>query len=212
MKKAYLILGSIAAIMGIIAYFVVFSPGTYELAATSTSPSSSGSLSFGGLAIDTGNTSSTDSTASSTQANIFSTSTGAADFATNYSYPYIANWGEDQNSFSITGAAIQGNQIAFALKIQVGNIGGCIPLNIRLVTDELGDLENPNQSGFSFPDSKSCMGSPNAAYTNQIITFTLASSTPIPYLFTTGGTSNQFFQISTTTGNGIEISLPATSG
>jgi len=122
------------------------------------------------------------------------------------------SWNEGQNDFSITGASMQNGTLSLALKIQVGNLGGCMPIDLRLVTDESGDVTPPAQSAFSFPDTNSCNATPNAMYQNQIITFSLPPAAPSPYLFTTGGTSNQFFQVSTTTDGGVQISLPATSG
>jgi hypothetical protein len=122
------------------------------------------------------------------------------------------NWNEGQNDYSVTGASLDGDQLTLALKIQIGNVGGCIPIDLRLVTDESGDVVAPAQAQFVFPDTGSCNGTPNKAYDSQLLVFTTAPNTPVPFLFTTGGTSNQFFQISTTTDNGIQIDLPATSG
>jgi hypothetical protein len=207
MTKALIILVSVAIVLGIIAFVIVFSPGTYNLTASpQASSTSSGTLSFNDLANATGSNSSSGSAFTKNGASSSNTFTGA------YSFPYVVNWNEGQNDFSITGATLQSNTLSLTLKVQIGNLGGCLPVDLRLVTDESGDVAPPIQSQFSFPDTKSCNATPNATYQNQTITFSLSSSAPSPYLLTTGGTSNQFFQVSTTTDGGVQISLPATSG
>ncbi len=213
-KKAYIALGSAAVILLIIAYIVVFAPGTYELAGTNTNGNGSGTLSLGQLAQGGTSTLPADSASSSASGSIaFPIPIGQSGvFVTNFSYPYIVNWSEGQNSFSITGAQVTATQIAFAVKVQVGSAGGCIPVNIGLVIDESGDIEPANQTQFTFPDTKSCNGTPGATYSKQTVTFSLSAVTPSPYLFTTGGASNQFFQVSTSTGSAVQIQLPSTSG
>ena len=211
MTKALVILISIAIILGIIAFVIVFSPGTYNLVSSSQSGgTSSGTLSFNGLANETGANTNVSNT--SAFVNNAPGLNASGTFATTYSYPYVMSWNEGQNDFSITAATLQNNILSLALKIQVGNLGGCMPIDLRLVTDESGDVTPPTQAEFSFPDTQSCNATPNATYQNQIVTFSMPMGAPSPYLFTTGGTSNQFFQISTTTDNGVQISLPATSG
>jgi hypothetical protein len=210
MTKALVILLAIAIVLGVVAFFAVFSPGTY-VTGSSSPTSASGTLSFSGLANESGTPSSSDGT-NSTSTNVFANGTTTPGiFATTYSYPYVESWTEGQNDFSITGAAFDGSQLTLGVKVQVGNVGGCIPVNMGLVTDESGDLQSAIQSNFTFPDTNSCNGTPNATYQNQELTFVIASKTPTPWLFTTGGTSNQFFQISTTTNNGLQIQLPATT-
>jgi hypothetical protein len=209
MTKALVILISVAIVLGIIAFVIVFSPGTYNLVASPQVGSTpSGMLSFNGLANATG----TGTNASSGSAFVGNASNSPDAFASNYSYPYVMNWNEGQNDFSIAGATLKNNTLSLSLKIQVGNLGGCIPIDLRLVTDESGDVTPPAQPEFSFPDTESCNATPNATYQDQIVTFSLPASTPSPYLFTTGGASNQFFQVATTTDNGVRITLPATSG
>jgi len=212
MTKVLIILVSLAIILGIIAFVIVFSPGTYNLVSSpQASSTSSGTLSFNGLANSTG-TPGGGNNASSGGAFTNNGSNSTDIFTSAYSYPYVMSWNEGQNDFSVTGAAMQNGTLSLALKIQIGNLGGCIPIDLRLVTDESGDVMPPVQATFSFPDTGSCTATPNATYQNQIVTFSMPQSAPSPYLFTTGGTSNQFFQISTTTDNGIQISLPGTSG
>jgi hypothetical protein len=213
MTKALVILLAVAIVLGIVAFFAVFSPGTSVIAGSSNA-TASGTLSFNGLVNGSGTVPADASgtlTASSTGGpGIFSGGNGS--FATNFSYPYVMNWSEGQNDYSITGAKWVNNQLTLALKIQTGNVGGCIPIDVRLVTDESGDVQAPAESQFLFPDTGSCNGTPNKAYENQILDFTIPPNSPVPLLFTTGGTSNQFFQIATTTDGEVEIDLPATSG
>jgi hypothetical protein len=205
-NKILIALLAIAIVLGIVAYFTVFTPGTYEFASNAPA-AASGTLSFNALANETG----TPAAASGTGSAFMGNSAASGTFASTYSYPYVMNWNEGQNDFSVTGAAFDGANLALTLKIQVGNVGGCLPLDLRLVTDETGDVEAPQPAQFIFPDTSSCNGTPNATYADQTLVFPMSPLTPTPWLFTTGGTSNQFFQVSTTT-TGIQIQLPSTSG
>ena len=209
MTKALVILLAVAIVLGIIAFFAVFTPGTSVISGSSNG-TASGTLSFNGLVNGTG-TSPASSTGASPSISGFTPGQNGS-FATTFSYPYVMNWNEGQTDFSVTAASWNGGQLTLALKVQIGNVGGCIPIDLRLVTDETGDVAAPAQSTFAFPDTNSCNGTPNKTYDNQLLTFTVAPNTPMPLLFTTGGTSNDFFQLSTTTDSGIQIQLPGTAG
>lgn len=121
MKKVLIILGCAVAVLAIVAYFVVFSPGTYDLASSNT-VSPSGTLSLGQLASGQTGTISTnvapgDASGTASSSNAFVQ--GNADegiFASEYSYPYIVNWADaDGNSFSITGASLESGLLTLAL-------------------------------------------------------------------------------------------------
>ena len=101
--------------------------------------------------------------------------------------------------------------MTFTLSIQMGTDPECVPLNLRLVADEEGDLDPPTPASFSFPDSGNCNGAGGQTYENQQAAFTV-DPTMLPLLFTTGGTSNIFFEIATTTADGLTVVFPGTSG
>ena len=109
------------------------------------------------------------------------------------------------------GATLQGNQLTLNLAIAMGNIAQCIPLNIRMLQDEQGDLAAPITPQFTFPESGACTGAPGATYTDQQVVFTV-DPTMFPLFLTTGGASNIFFQIATTTAGGLTVNVPQKSG
>ena len=218
LKKVLIVLTALAVLLGIAAVFVVFyNPETLAMPGTSTSSTSlfavmrnnntntrmiaSGSVPGLNNAF-IGNTS---SSASSSQPN-------APQFASSYSSPYPLQWTEGKSTLVITDTAIQGNQLILGVTVQTGNDAECIPMNMRLVMDESGNLETPTPQQFSFPDTNDCNGTPNTAYDAQAISFTLGQNLNTPFLLTTGGTSNIFFEVATTTDGGISVTLPVTSG
>jgi len=101
--------------------------------------------------------------------------------------------------------------MTFTLAVQTGAASACVPLNLRLIADEAGDLEPPVPASFAFPGSGNCNGAPSQSYANQTTTFTVNPAN-FPLLFTTGGTSNIFFEVATTSRNGLNIDFPGTSG
>ena len=203
MKRALIILSSLAAILGVISFFVVFySGGNYVV--SSPLPSNS--------TYSTSTAANASSSASSTLANASSTSGSStlAEYASDYSQSPVS-WGEGAETISITGANLSGSQLTLKLSIQMGSVAECVPMNVRLVANEKGDLTAPLTTQFSFPESGTCQGTPGAAYSNQEIVFTVDPTT-LPLVFTTGGTSNKFFELSTTPQGGITIAPPPTSG
>jgi len=209
MKRALIILTSIAVVLGVIAFFVVFygggtyvvnsplpSDSTYSSSTIATASSTSSST----LANASSSASSTDSGASST----------LADYASTYAQSPIT-WMEGNETISITDANLNGSQLTLTLTVQMGSVAECLPLNIRLVADEEGDLTAPLTAQFTFPDSGTCEGTPGVLYNDQQIVFNV-DPTSLPLVFTTGGTSNKFFELSTTPQGGITITPPPTSG
>ena len=207
LKKALIVLVTLAVLLGIAATFVVF----YNPAISTISgvPASSTSL----FALMRNNT-----TASGSVPGLNNTSSSANNgqsnepqFVSSYSSPYPLQWTEGQSTLTITGAAIQGDQLIFAVVVQMGGNAECIPMNMRLVTDESGNLENPTPQQFSFPDTSNCSGTPNTIYNAQAVSFALGPNLNTPFLLTTGGASNIFFQVATTTDGGVSVTLPATT-
>jgi hypothetical protein len=120
-------------------------------------------------------------------------------------------WTEGYDLISITGANLSGSQLTLTLNVQMGAISECVPLNLRLVTDEEGDLEAPLNPAFAFGENGTCIGTPSADYPGQQVIFTVDPDS-LPLSFTTGGTSNDYFELSTTPSGGINIGPPPSQG
>lgn len=209
LRTVLIFLGTLAVILGIFAYFAVFGnpSGTYTITpmggnsdTSTTGPTfavstSSASSTLGGIGLG----SSTSPTAG------LSTTT----FASSYSVPPVS-WTAGQSNVAVTGASLSGNQLTLTFTVALGASPECVPLDLRLVADEEGDLNPPNPAAFSFPDSGNCNGAANETYTNQTTSF-IVDPTAFPLLFNAQDAAKTFFEISTTTTNGIQIQLPGSS-
>jgi hypothetical protein len=125
----------------------------------------------------------------------------------------IVAWSEGQPSFAITGGALQNGQLSLTLTVQTGNIPQCVPINVRMVSDEQGDMQapvSPSAQNFPLGTNGDCEGTANTSY-DQTITFN-ASGVSAPYLFTTGGSSNVYFEITPMSDGSLELSTPQQSG
>ena len=218
MKTIFIFLVSLAVILGIFAYVSVFGPptGSYAVSplesATGSAISSSsllGQITSTSTTLNFGPTSTIAISGSSTTASSTS-QTPTGPFGTSFGTPPLS-WPEGQSKISVQAISMEGNQMTFTLGVQTGPAPQCVPLNLRLIADEEGDLDPPNPASFSFPDTGNCNGTPSHTYTNQSTTFTIDPSM-LPLLFTTGGVSNIFFEVATTTGNGLNVLFPGTSG
>lgn len=207
MRTTLIFLVSLAVVLGIFAYFAVFGAPTGSYAvnplgnASDTDASSS-------LLVLTPLPSSTLTIASTTAAADTSTSIGT--FGTAFATPPLT-WPEGNSHISIMAVSLEDTLMTFTLSVQTGATPACVPLNLRLVADEEGDLDPPNPASFSFPDTGTCNGTPDQNYENQTTTFAV-DPTALPLLFTTGDASNIFFEVTTTTNNGLSVIFPGTSG
>lgn len=204
MKRALIILSSIAVVLGVISFFVVFySGGNYVVSSPLPSDSTYSSSTVANAS----------STASSTLADASSTANGSstlAEYSSDYSEPPIS-WSEGAETISVAGATLSGSQLTLKLTIQMGTMAECVPMNIRLIADEKGDLTAPLTTQFAFPESGTCQGTPGTTYNGQEVVFTVDPAT-LPLVFTTGGTSSKFFELSTTPQGGITVAPPPTNG
>lgn len=203
MKTALIFLSTLALVLGAFTYVSVFG-GT------------SGSYGVGPLPINANVFAAATSSSSATLPPGTATSTpaGTAGSPNFYGSAYRASpitWSDGGATFAVKAASLQENQLTFTLDVQMGGSPACVPLNLRLVADESGNLQGPAEPGFSFPDSGNCNGAPNTDYPNETATFAVDPA-KLPLIFTTGGEKNIFFEVSTTTANGIDIALPSTSG
>ena len=92
----------------------------------------------------------------------------------------------------------------------MGSAYECVPLNLRLVLNEEGDVKRPLTQQFQFPDGGGCQGTPQTTCQDQRVILSTDNVTP-PFWMTTGGLSNIYFEVATTT-SGIDIKIPQKSG
>lgn len=217
LNKLLAILGSAAAVLAVITYAVVFyGGGTYivnsplptDTAVTETASSTASSTAFLGGAASS--SASSTGNASSTLFAQGNGSTTLAEYSSSYSAPPMS-WTEGYDTISVTGATLSGSQLTLSLDIKMGSTAECVPLNLRLITDEKGDLAAPLTPAFTFGENGTCIGTPGTDYPNQQVTFTVDPSM-LPFSFTTGGTSDKYFELSTTPAGGIVITPPPTAG
>lgn len=216
-KTTLIVLGSTAVVLGIITYITVFDfpPASYG-PSSEIMGSNNGSTSFALSSSSVPSWGASTTSGGVSGSPLATSSMGAISpdpnaFATTFNAPYPLTWSEGNDTISITAIAFQNNQLSFTLAVKMGNAPECIPMNLRRIADESGTLQPPTPSLFSFPDSGTCEGSPHTTYTNQPFNFDVGQA-QLPLLFTTGGTSNIFFEVATTTGNGLQINLPSHSG
>jgi hypothetical protein len=200
----------IAIVLGVTAYIVIFGAGTQVVQPETVAPPASSTVATFIFP------SSTPSSSLSAPGNTASSSTSTASlgtFSSLFSSPYPVAWSEGQSSFAISGATLNGNELTLMVNVTMGGLPQCVPINIRLISDEEGDMTAPNSpSSTNFPlSSTTCEGTPNTLYPSQPLTFTV-DPTNMPFLFLTGGTSNVYFEVSTTTDGGLDVAIPQQSG
>ncbi len=216
LKHILITLSSIAGVLGLITFYVVFygNNGTYVVNSGVTSGTSVTDFASTSAAFASSTPSSTlslsSSTTSSTTGNATSSGNGSQQYASNYTNPPIS-WTEGGQSMAITNATLSGSQLTLQLQITMGNIAGCVPLDLRLITDESGNTTGPLTPQFTFPDSGTCAGTPGETYTDQEVVFSV-DPTAMPLILTTGGTSNILFEINATNNGQLTIELPPNAG
>jgi hypothetical protein len=184
LKLLLIILTSIAVILGAISFYVVFLSGSGTYVVTNQLGGGSTSSTTDLLVLPT-------STASSS----LSSSVGSASpegLSINYENPPIT-WMEGNESMAITGATLTSSQLILQLSVKMGPSTECVPMNMRIVTDENGDLSPPVNTQFAFPDTGGCQGTAGETYTGQQVIFTVDPSA-LPIVLTTGGSSNLLFE------------------
>jgi len=208
MRNALILLWVAAAVLGIVAVIVVFYPsGSYQPVIVQ----GPGTTSFSNLPTSTPTSTPGTGLPSSTPT---STTPPPGTFASTYSSPYPVSWTDAGVSYEVTAAGWNGNELSISLSIQMGTSPACVPIDLRLITDESGDQVSPSSPAgpnFIFPDTQTCNGTPGATY-SESLSFTVPSNVPSPFLLTTGGTANTFFNLATSTSGGVDIALPSNSG
>ncbi|MDE2019346.1 MAG: hypothetical protein KGJ13_03290 [Patescibacteria group bacterium] len=210
-NKALIVLGALALILGFITYFALFS-GPQYIQPSQTAQNNSQIATSSPQA---------SSTASSTIASAASSSSpssaGSGQPQTAYQSifqpPYPAAWVEGQQQLGIMSAMLQENQLVLGVNIQMGPSGQCVPINLRLITDENGDMAAPTapaSTNFPLAPDGTCQGDANTAY-NESVTFTVDPASA-PFLISTGDSANTFFEVSTTTDGEMQVQVPQKQG
>jgi hypothetical protein len=203
------VLVCIAGVLGITAYIIIFGTGTQVVEPRNIAEPASSTVATFVFSSSTASSSllAADNNASSTGAASFGT------FSSIFSSPYPVQWSEGQSSFAISGATLTGNELTLMVNVTMGNLPQCVPVNIRLISDEEGDMAAPSSpSSINFPlSTTTCEGTPNTLYPGEPLTFTINPAN-MPLLLLTGGTSNVYFEVSTTTEGGLDVAIPQQSG
>ena len=203
LKTVLITLSCFAVVLILVTFYVVFysGGGTYVVGSmngdggifSTSTPVSSTASSTLALA-----SSSASSTASST---FTSTQIGAAP----------VTWTQGNETLSVTGASLSGSQLTLGVQVAMGSASECVPLNLRLIADEQGDLSPPITSQFTFPDTGTCNGTAGETYSAQPIVFTLADPGTFPAILTTGGVANILFEVAQNADGSLTVQLPPQS-
>jgi hypothetical protein len=154
-----------------------------------------------------------------------------------FTSPYPLTWTEGADKFNLTGVMLgeidaapdlvsastgkpypQGTKIyalTLVLTISTGNSSMCLPLNMRRVINESGDLAQPNTTAYDFPDvrgsgAKGYCPAPNSTFDNQNIVFEVPR-TDTQFTLTTDGSSNVFFFVTVQGDGTLKVEKAPTS-
>jgi hypothetical protein len=204
------VLVCVAVVLGVTAYIVIFGAGTQVVQPQNSGESTSSSAT---TFVFPSSTASSSLLGANGNASSSSSTTTFENFSSVFSSPYPVTWSEGQSSFAISGATLAGNELTLLVNVTLGDIPQCVPINVRLISDEQGDMIAPTSpTETNFPLSTStCEGTSNTVYPSEPLTFTV-DPTNAPFLFLTGGTSNIYFEVATTTDGGLDVSIPQQSG
>ncbi len=196
----------IAVILGIITAYMVFigTGGTYVINSPLGGPDASIFSATG--AANATSTASAGGTASSSASSTASSSIAYGSSTAAAAVPIA--WQEGNETLTVTGAAITGTQLTLSVQVAMGSVAECVPLDLRLIADEQGDLSPPITSQFTFPDTGTCTGTPGEIYSGQQVVFSVADPTAFPFLLTTGGTSNILFEVTQNPDGSLAVQLP----
>jgi len=214
LRNILITLSIVAGVLVIITFYVVFYSGSGTYVVSSLNSQDAGIFGSGNASatIASGTASSTlaftsSSTSSSTTS---STDIGAASSTDIGSAP--VTWTQGNETMTITDATVSGAQLTLGVQIAMGSATECVPLTMRLIADEQGDLSPPITPQFSFPDTGTCNGTAGETYSAQPVVFTLSNPGVFPILLTTGGTANTLFEVMQNTDGSLSVQLPGQSG
>jgi hypothetical protein len=210
LKTTLITLSCIAGLLIIITFYVVFysGGGTYVVSSNLGSDAGIFATSTIGTAVPAGGAAS--STTSSTLA--LASSSGDSDTSSSLSSApsgvSSVTWTQEHETLSVINASVSGSQLTLGVQVTMDSVAECVPLTLRMIADEQGDLSPPITSQFTFPDTGTCNGTPGETYSAQPIVFTLNDPTTFPILLTTGGTANVLFEITQNSDDSLSVQLP----
>ena len=206
LKTTLITLSCIAGLLIVITFYVVFygAGGTYVVSSFGSDAgifATSTGVQAGGAASST--TSSTLALASSsgdsdTSSSLSSASLGAAP----------VTWTQGNETLSVINAAVSGSQLTLGVQVTMDSVAECVPLTLRMIADEQGDLSPPITQQFTFPDTGTCNGTPGETYSAQPVVFALSDPATFPILLTTGGTANVLFEVAQNPDGSLSVQLP----
>jgi hypothetical protein len=215
LKTTLITLSCIAGLLIIITFYVVFygSGGTYVVSSNLGSDAGIFATSTSSSTAPAGETAS--STTSSTLALALALASSSASSTASSSLSSTAasgaaavTWTQGNETLSVVNASVSGLQLTLGAQVTMGSISECVPLTLRMIADEQGDLSPPITSQFTFPDTGTCNGTPGETYSAQPIVFTLNDPATFPILLTTGGTANVLFEIMQGSDGSLSVQLP----
>ncbi|HUC31607.1 MAG TPA: hypothetical protein VMR99_02895 [Candidatus Paceibacterota bacterium] len=209
LKTILITLTCVAVVLGLITFYIVFygGGGTYVVSSALGPDADIFATSTAGASPTASSTaSSTLADASSSASSTISSSSTSATIGT-----APVTWTQGNETLSITGASIAGTQLTLDVQVVMGSVGECVPLNLRLIADEEGDLSPPITPQFTFPDTGTCNGTPGETYSAQPIVFTLADPGAFPIVLTTGGVANILFEVTQNPDGSLSVQLPPQS-
>ena len=124
---------------------------------------------------------------------------------------HAVTWTQGNETLSVINASVSGSQLTLGVQVAMGSVAECVPLTLRMIADEQGDLSPPITSQFTFPDTGTCNGTPGETYSAQPIVFTLNDPTTFPIILTTGGTANILFEVVQNPDGSLSVQLPPNS-
>ena len=211
LKIVLITLTIIAAILVAITFYVVFygSAGTYVVSSLSGPDAGIfGSGVTSTVSSASGTASSTTSSTLALASDTTSSSVGMSGGISTSSSGTAVTWTQGNETLSVTDASISGSQLTLGIQVVMGSASECVPLTLRLIADEQGDLSPPITSQFSFPDSGNCNGTAGETYSAQPIVFTLTNPGVFPILLTTGGNANILFEVVQNPDKSLTVQLP----
>ena len=117
-------------------------------------------------------------------------------------------WTQGNETLSVINAAISGSQLTLGVQVTMDSVAECVPLTLRMIADEQGDLSPPITSQFTFPDTGTCNGTSGETYSAQPVVFALSDPATFPILLTTGGTANTLFEVTQNQDGSVSAQLP----
>ncbi len=216
LKTLLITLSIIAVILVAITFYVVFvsGGGTYVVSSVSGPNADIFGAGNGGAAAATSTASSTASSSSAFASSSAETGGASSTASSSESEPAATpvTWTQGNEAMTITAASLSGSQLTLGVQVAMGSVSECVPLTLRLIADEQGDLSPPITQQFTFPDTGTCTGTAGETYSAQPVVFTLADPGVFPVLFTTGGTANVLFEVVQNPDGTLSVQLPPSSG